>query len=44
MKLEFSRERVLKNTQLSNFKKILQVGAQLFRADRYDKANNGFAQ
>jgi hypothetical protein len=37
-----------KNAHISNFMKILQVGAQLFhvdsRTDSYDEANNRFSQ
>jgi hypothetical protein len=45
MKLEFSRQS--KNTQISNFMKILQVGAELFHAggptDTFDEADCGFS-
>ena len=44
MKLEFSRHS--KNTQISNFMKILQVGAELFhadgRTDTFDEAESRF--
>jgi hypothetical protein len=33
VKLEFSRQ-IFENTKMSNFKKILSVGAELFHADR----------
>ena len=33
MKLQFSRQ-ILKNAQMSNFIKILPLGAELFHADR----------
>ena len=40
--------RFSKNTQISNFIKILPVGAELFhvkgRTDRYDEANDRFSQ
>jgi len=39
MKLEFS-----KNTQISSFMQICPVGAELFHADRRDKANSRFSQ
>jgi hypothetical protein len=34
MKLKFSVNRFSKNIQISNFMKILSVGAELFHADR----------
>jgi hypothetical protein len=34
MKLKFSVERFSKNIQISDFMKILSVGAELFHADR----------
>jgi len=38
-------EKFSKNTQLSNFKKIRQVAAELFHADnnRHDETNNPFS-
>jgi len=43
MKLEFSRK-IVENTQISNIMKIRSVGAELFRADRYEAANRRFLQ
>ena len=34
MEIKFSLNRFLKNIQISNFMKILSVGAELFHADR----------
>jgi hypothetical protein len=39
MRLEFARIFFSKNTQLSNLRKILRVGAELFNADR--RTNEG---
>jgi len=48
MKLQFSRQILVKNTKISNFTKILPVGACLFHADgridRYEEADNRFSQ
>ena len=48
MNLEFSRQFFSKNTQISNFKKIRPIGAELFqvdgRTDRHDEANRRFSQ
>ena len=47
MKLEFTRL-FSKNTQISDFMQIRQVGAELLRADwhpdRHDEANSRFSQ
>ena len=48
MKLEFP-QKIFENTQISNFTKILSVGAELFHAERRrtdtpDEANSRFSQ
>jgi hypothetical protein len=47
MKFEFSRY-IFENTQISNFMKILSVGADSLNAkgqtDRHDEGNSGFSQ
>ena len=52
MKLEFSRQILKKNTQISNSMKIRPMGAELFhvdrqtdrRANRHDEGNSCFTQ
>jgi hypothetical protein len=43
MKFEFSKQ-TFKNNRTSNFMKIRSMGAELFRADRDDKASSSFSQ
>jgi len=50
IKLEFSGQFVSKNTQISNFMKIRQLGADLFfgdtdrQTDRHHEANSRFSK
>jgi 5'(3')-deoxyribonucleotidase len=42
MKLGYSVQ-IFKNTQITNFMKILPVGAKLFHADRHNVSDDRFA-